>query len=66
MNGVRLHCVTAGEPSKKLVMFLHGFPEFWYEWKKQLREFGKDHFVVAPGMCKPLAYATKVTSSECG
>jgi hypothetical protein len=47
-------------------MFLHGFPEFWYEWKKQLREFGKDHFVVAPGMCKPLAYATKVTSSECG
>ena len=50
MNGVRLHCVTAGEPSKKLVMFLHGFPEFWYQWKEQLREFGKDHFVVAPDM----------------
>ena len=50
VNGVRLHCVTAGEPSKKLVMFLHGFPEFWYQWKEQLREFGKDHFVVAPDM----------------
>jgi pimeloyl-ACP methyl ester carboxylesterase len=50
VNGVRLHCVTAGEPSNKLVMFLHGFPEFWYEWKEQLREFGKDHFVVAPDM----------------
>jgi pimeloyl-ACP methyl ester carboxylesterase len=50
VNGVRLHCVTAGEPSNKLVMFLHGFPEFWYEWKGQLREFGKDHFVVAPDM----------------
>ena len=50
VNGVRLHCVTAGEPSKKLVMFLHGFPEFWYQWKEQLREFGKDHFAVAPDM----------------
>jgi len=50
VNGVRLHCVTAGEPSDKLIIFLHGFPEFWYEWKGQLREFGKDHFVVAPDM----------------
>jgi pimeloyl-ACP methyl ester carboxylesterase len=50
VNGVRLHCVTAGEPSNKLVMFLHGFPEFWYEWKQQLREFGQDYFVVAPDM----------------
>jgi len=32
------------------MMFLHGFPEFWYEWKAQLREFSKDHFVVAPDM----------------
>jgi len=45
VNRVRLHCVTAGEGP--LMLCLHGFPEVWYEWKEQLREFGKDHLVVA-------------------
>ncbi len=48
VNGVRLHVVTAGKGP--LVLFLHGFPEFWYEWKDQLAEFGKDHLAVAPDM----------------
>jgi len=47
-NGVRLHCVTAGEGP--LIVFLHGFPEFWYEWKNQLKEFGADHLAVAPDL----------------
>src|ERR1700754_2132499 len=49
VNGVRLHYATAGK-GKKLVIFLHGFPEFWYEWKNQLMEFGKDYTAVAPDM----------------
>lgn len=48
VNGVRLHYVTAGKG--KLIMFVHGFPEFWYEWKNQLAEFGKDYQAVAPDM----------------
>ena len=48
VNGVRLHVVTAGKGP--LILFLHGFPEFWYEWKSQLAEFGKDHLAVAPDM----------------
>ena len=48
VNGVRLHAVTAGKGP--LILFLHGFPEFWYEWKDQLAEFGKDHLAVAPDM----------------
>jgi pimeloyl-ACP methyl ester carboxylesterase len=48
LNGVRLHYVTAGEG--KLIMFAHGFPEFWYEWKNQLAEFGRDHQAVALDM----------------
>ena len=48
VNGVRLHYVTAGKGP--LIIFLHGFPEFWYEWKDQLPEFGKDHRAVAPDM----------------
>src|SRR5277367_6028505 len=39
VNGVRLHYVTAGKGP--LILFLHGFPEFWYEWKNQLADFGK-------------------------
>jgi len=48
VNGVRLHYVTAGKG--KLIMFVHGFPEFWYEWKNQLAEFGTDYQAVAPDM----------------
>jgi len=47
-NGMRLHYACAG--TGPLIVFVHGFPEFWYEWKDQLAEFGRDHFVVAPDM----------------
>src|SRR5262245_53944763 len=48
VNGVKLHYVTAGKG--ELVMFVHGFPEFWYEWKNQLLEYGKNFQAVAPDM----------------
>lgn len=48
VNGVRLHFVSAG--AGKLLVFLHGFPHFWYQWHPQLAEFSKDHHVVAPDM----------------
>jgi pimeloyl-ACP methyl ester carboxylesterase len=48
VNGVRLHYARAG--TGPLVVFLHGFPEFWYEWKDQIAEFSRDHTVVAPDM----------------
>jgi pimeloyl-ACP methyl ester carboxylesterase len=48
VNGVRLHYVSAGRG--KLIMFVHGFPEFWYEWEKQLIEFGREYQAVAPDM----------------
>jgi pimeloyl-ACP methyl ester carboxylesterase len=48
VNNIRIHYVTVGEG--KLIMFLHGFPEFWYEWKDQLKEFGRDYQAVAPDM----------------
>ena len=48
VNGVRLHYATSGRGP--LMLFLHGFPEFWYEWKNQLDEFGRDHTAVAPDM----------------
>jgi pimeloyl-ACP methyl ester carboxylesterase len=48
VNGIRLHYVSVGDG--KLVMFVHGFPEFWSEWETQLIEFGKDYQAVALDM----------------
>ncbi|MGI8551466.1 MAG: alpha/beta fold hydrolase [Dehalococcoidia bacterium] len=48
LNGVRLHYAYSGQGN--LIIFLHGFPEFWYEWKDQLAEFGRDYQAVAPDM----------------
>jgi pimeloyl-ACP methyl ester carboxylesterase len=44
-NGIQLHYVTQGEGP--LLLFLHGFPEFWYSWRKQIPEFAQDYKVVA-------------------
>ena len=49
-NGTRLHYASAGEPGKPLMLFVHGFPEFWYEWEAQLAEFGQTHYAVAPDL----------------
>ncbi|OWW20018.1 alpha/beta fold hydrolase [Noviherbaspirillum denitrificans] len=49
-NGIRLHYASAGEKGRPLVLFVHGFPEFWYEWEAQLAEFGGDFFAVAPDL----------------
>jgi pimeloyl-ACP methyl ester carboxylesterase len=48
VNNIRLHYVMVGKG--RMMMFLHGFPEFWYEWKNQLAEFGRDYRAVAPDM----------------
>lgn len=47
-NGIRLHYAQAG--AGRPILFLHGFPEFWYAWKDQLLAFGEDHHAVAPDM----------------
>jgi len=48
VNGARLHYAHSGEG--RLILFLHGFPEFWYAWRNQLAEFGRDCLAVAPDM----------------
>jgi pimeloyl-ACP methyl ester carboxylesterase len=48
VNGIRLHYATTG--TGKLILFLHGFPAFWYTWRDQLAAFGQDYQVVAPDL----------------
>ncbi|CAJ0943083.1 unnamed protein product, partial [Mesorhabditis belari] len=47
LSKVRLHYVETGEEGKPLMLLLHGFPEFWYSWRFQLKHFAKDYRVVA-------------------
>jgi pimeloyl-ACP methyl ester carboxylesterase len=49
-NGMRLHYSSAGTKGAPLVLFLHGFPEAWFEWQAQLEAFGVDYFAVAPDL----------------
>ena len=44
-NGIRLHYVSQG--TGKLMLMLHGFPEFWYSWRHQIEEFSKNYYTVA-------------------
>jgi len=40
VNGVRIHYVKSGNGS--LLMCLHGYPDFWYGWRHQLRGLASD------------------------
>jgi pimeloyl-ACP methyl ester carboxylesterase len=49
-NGMRLHFASAGTRGRPLMLFVHGFPEAWFEWQHQLQEFGAEYFAVAPDL----------------
>ncbi|MHB8378097.1 MAG: alpha/beta fold hydrolase [Dehalococcoidia bacterium] len=48
-NGIRFHYVEQG--TGPLVLLLHGFPEFWYSWRRQLPALAEAGFhAVAPDL----------------
>ena len=46
--GCRIHFVSRGDG--KPIVFMHGFPQFWFLWRHQLTDLGEDHAVYAPDM----------------
>lgn len=50
IGAVKLHYAIAGEGGEKLVVLLHGFPEFWYSWRHQLAALSDEYTVVAPDL----------------
>jgi pimeloyl-ACP methyl ester carboxylesterase len=49
-NGaIELHAVAAGPPDGPVLVLLHGFPEFWYSWHKQIEPLAAAGFhVIVP------------------
>lgn len=48
-NNIQLHVVTAGPEDGPPVMLLHGFPEFWGGWRKQMPALAEAGYrVLAP------------------
>lgn len=50
-GSVKLHCAIAGETGRPLMLFLHGFPEFWAAWRKPMAYFAERGWLcVAPDL----------------
>ncbi|HEY0429277.1 MAG TPA: alpha/beta hydrolase [Pyrinomonadaceae bacterium] len=49
IGGVRLHYAKAGTGAR-LVVLLHGFPEFWHSWRHQIEALSDRYTVIAPDM----------------
>ena len=47
-DGARLYFVRSGEGP--LMLFLHGHPDSWALYEPQIKEFSRDHLVVAPNL----------------
>lgn len=45
-NHIQLHVAKAGPEEGKLIIFLHGFPEFWFGWRKQIDYFTEQGYRV--------------------
>ena len=47
-NGVNVHYVTLGEVvTGETLLFVHGFPNFWYIWHNQMEAFEDEYRIVA-------------------
>ena len=46
-QGVKIHFAALGSKENPLIVFIHGFPDFWYSWKDIMDNFSKEYFVIA-------------------
>ena len=48
VNGIQLHYVIGGHGDP--MVLLHGWPETWYEWHKEMPVLAKSYTVIAPDL----------------
>lgn len=41
------HFVTAGDPTRDVVLFIHGYPDTWYAYSKVMAMLADDYYVIA-------------------
>ncbi|MEQ1755760.1 MAG: alpha/beta hydrolase [Micropepsaceae bacterium] len=49
-NELKLHYAASGPADGHLLLFLHGFPEYWRTWRHQLDDLGDMFHCVAPDL----------------
>lgn len=59
VNGINIHYVTQGQGAP--VILLHGWPEFWYGWRKQIPVLSERFQVIAPDL-RGFGYSDKPLS----
>ncbi|XP_065306833.1 AB hydrolase superfamily protein YfhM-like [Dermacentor albipictus] len=54
LTNVTLHYVTKGckeyDNNQTMLLFLHGFLDFWYSWNRQIPSLGDEFCIVAPDL----------------
>jgi pimeloyl-ACP methyl ester carboxylesterase len=48
VNGLRMHVAATGPKDGHVLLFLHGFPEYWGEWEKLMTRLGGRFRCIAP------------------
>ncbi len=43
--GVKIHYASLGKGP--LIVMIHGFPDFWYTWRKQMEVLSKNYQTIA-------------------
>ena len=44
---VKIHYAALGDPAKPLIVMIHGFPDYWYTWREQMKALAGDFYCVA-------------------
>lgn len=63
LSNVTLSCAAAGDPGARLILFLHGFPEYWAGWREVIRGLAEDFHAVAPNQ-RGYGQSTKPSAIE--
>ena len=50
VNGINMHYAVAGPEGAPPVVLVHGWPETWYAWRKQIPALSKNYRLIVPDL----------------
>src|SRR5438477_506898 len=63
-NGISLHVALAGPGDGAPVVLLHGFPEFWYGWRRQVAALAAGGFWILRRVLRKTARPGSFTGED--